>query len=380
MFKICTLALSLLASLTISAATDFDWNITEFEGEGFVVVKFDDENAESEVKLNYYASTKHTTVQLFDYANCNTSETTTSTPGILTTGVYTEAERVSTTLEIPLNINQTAITDSSFFGGTAEARVIQVCIRIDLMANLNTTNPDFEESINFHETKLEIQVDMTKGFEVVGVSTDRTKATETNETASLDYSVLAFEIDDASATGAELTTRGTYTQGDFLTIGIITNGTGVEVEQIIQMNITGNTDYDSIKSDGEPSALTQRDCGVDITSNDYGAKKGCKVKTMLVSDFFDTAEPQDLTIKGVAVMKFVRARRLANIDARDLQEASSADDTFGLTVSLKPMNLGDYVETQDEDDIDMIDDSAATSTIVGGMVSFVVVIFSFFLM
>jgi len=373
MFKICTLALALLAS-TVQAQGNFDWNITERETD-FVTVEFSDASAGDEVKLNYYASNKTTLVQILDYENCNM--TVTNGASAITTA---SSPTVGTDelLEVPLDIIQASIAASDYYtaqGSNNETGVIQVCVRIDLMGDIdgNTTN-GAEESINFHETKIQIEIDMTKGFEVTGVSTNRTAATETEKNATLDYTVLAFETDE---TGADLT-GGTqqYTQGDFLQIGVRTNGTGVEVANIIEMTLTGDTTFESVKaSDASTSALTERTCDGTVLNN----LAGCKVKTMLVSDFFVNANPSAINVTGTAVMQFARARRLSSF--RGLQEASDTNEEFGLSVPLQPMDMGENTDSSTQDNIDMIDSAASTSpAIIGGVLSFVVAVFSFFLL
>jgi len=78
--------------------------------------------------------------------------------------------------------------------------ILKFCLRLDLLS----LNPDFDDtsstvadtiSVNFHETKFEISIDMTSTFQINDITTERTDATNIEEEATLDYSITAVLAD-----------------------------------------------------------------------------------------------------------------------------------------------------------------------------------------
>ena len=159
----------------------------------------------------------------------------------------------------------------------------------------------------------------------------------------------------------------------------------IGVANIIEMTLEGDATFKSIKDDASESALTQRICSNTVLNDGSGAVAGCKVKTMLVSDFFINANPSSIKVTGTAVMEFARARRLSSFRGLQQQQQQQASgnttEQFSLTVPLQPMDMGDNPDASTQDNIDMIDSAASpVATTIIGMVSFVVAtVFSFIL-
>ena len=227
---------------------------------------------------------------------------------------------------------------------------ILFCLRIDY--NLNG------ESINFHETVVDVTIDLTSNFTLDAVNVVRTSATDAQQDVDVDYPVTAYFCDGNNAGIA----APTFTQGgamqfcvkkdvrdsyqscflcmfsllvmDFSHIVNIQYPTfdnsqvsvsqDVYVRDILTAVVTqpsGPGTPTTAIDTYVPNALTTKDC----TSNSDGI---CNLLTQLPSKYFVDVAPQDLRVSGTAVLAFGTARkhRLLHVPVRNLRHLAPANE------------------------------------------------------
>jgi len=366
MFRFSTVAAALLlaapqanaaADATRALALEFDdWNITALPD---IVVDFSDAGDGQEIQHKYIVHDRNVTVKILP-GGCN--GTVTNNPAAIT-ATAVETDDLSTDLKnvtVNVAIDQSAITASDYFSyadlTTNATAQVEYCLRLDLIMNDNTNT-----SVNFHETDVTLDIDMTAGFTITGVDTNRTAANETQENATVNYTVVAHQC--ASKDGVE--SASTLSQGSTLNACIKSGSTGVVVKDITKftVNQVGTTEQEALPG-GVAGMLSSEDC----------ADGNCYVVVMLQSKFFADPDPNNITVDGECILGFGSGRRLANVvDGRSLQEeqASSFDMQVGV--------VGNGFVESDEPDINVDLESAGTF-IKTSVVSFAVAAFAFFLM
>jgi hypothetical protein len=272
---------------------DFDWDIEPEDG--FPSIAFDDANEESEVIFKYnftgtLSDRKFLGVTLYQN-DCITAPDASLAFVNSTTG---------DNLDVELDIIQETITNSVHYidlNGTAA--IIGFCLRVDY----NYVDGDgLTESINFYETNVTINVDLTANFTLTGIQADRTSADAEAANADLDYPVEAyFCLEDNS----EVFNPPALEQGAILTVCVRIDDT-VETENILVEDILtfvvsqpdGTATPSEVITRGIPDPLTDKTC------RESGI---CNIKTQLLSKFFTDTNPGDLRIDGVAILAFGRA-------------------------------------------------------------------------
>jgi len=323
----------------------FSWDIF-YQGAG---VTFSDESGKEEIKLGYNTSLRARDVVVYDYENCN------STVDSSVIFVKTNMKPTSSshgTLDVLLDVEQDAIVGSNvWFNGTSpNTNHILLCVRVDLTDKIDPTDPTLDKSVSFHEVKLNITIDMTQGFDVTDIQSDRDDATVTNETASLNYTVLAYPC-TSSTSGDIQSTMPPLAQGDVCTICVETNATDVFVATITEMSfVQGTTTYEAITG-GDAQGLTSLDCQDDEV---------CVTKTQMISAFFDEAIPDPVNVIGECVMAFGSSRRLTSVGTslRSLQDTDVINEPFNVQVELQGNTMGENA-IEDTADADVIVSAAA---------------------
>jgi len=319
-------------------------------------VEFSDDRSSDEFIFNYKVSQRNFTVELRDYDNCNVTSSDGSL--VLTTSEALDVGPYKQSIAT-IDVDQSVVAPSDFFryGGTFnETGYYEFCIRIDLLS------PDNSESVHFLETKTNITVDLTKGFDVISISTDRDNATETNETAELEYSVLAYQC--TSSTSNEQTS--TLTQGSIATICVETNSTsGVYVDTITELEFHQDDFTYVAITEGTTQGLTSLDCN----NNEV-----CVTETQMISEFFTDLDPSDIIVNGTVVMKFGRGRRLSGL--RQLQ-ADDTTDKFDLQLHPQSMHTVDEESSTDESST-YSSAVTTTTTMAAGLIAGVIVMISSF--
>ena len=272
---------------------DFDWDI--MPEDGFPSIAFDDANEESEVIFKYnftgaLSDRKYLGVRLFQN-DC------VSTPDASLAFIN---NTVGDELNVELDIIQETISNSVHYvdvNGTAA--IIGFCLRVDY----NYVDGDgLTESINFYETNVTINVDLTANFTLSGISADRTSADAEAANADLDYPVEAYIcLED----NTEVTDPGALEQGSILQVCVRIDDEvetqNVFVEDILTFIVSqpdGDATPSTVISSGVPDPLTDKTC-----------REGgiCNVKTQLLSKFFTDVAPGDLRVDGVAILAFGKA-------------------------------------------------------------------------
>jgi len=270
MFKISSIALAAALSLsTVSAEGDFNWDIPQ----PTVAVAFDDDNAGSEITVTY-ANANLADGKVYGFRVLSSDCSALGGNQITGSGMGTTASGAD--LVRFLGINQATIADSGYYECTdatadpcPEAN-ITVCVRLDLCADINrdnstdcsySPNPDTDtppsESVNFEETIIQITANMTKGFSVTGIQTNRTVAIQTNKAADLNYTVTAVQCADNNGTYEE--NDDPIKQGNPLEICVYTPTANVKVIEIDDMNWANNVgNFYAVTTGGQKSAVCDK--------------------------------------------------------------------------------------------------------------------------
>jgi hypothetical protein len=272
---------------------DFAWDI--MPEDGFPSIAFDDANEESEVIFKYnftgnLSARKYLGVTLYQ------NDCITAPDASLAFVNSTNGDE----LDVELDIIQETITNSVHYidlNGTAA--IIGFCLRVDY----NYVDGDgLTESINFYETNVTINVDLTANFTLTGISADRTSADAEAADADLDYPVEAyFCLED----NAEVFSPPPLEQGSILQVCVRIDSTvetqNILVEDILTFVVSqpdGSATASEVITRGIPDPLTDKTC------RESGI---CNVKTQLLSKFFVDTNPGDLNVAGVAILAFGRA-------------------------------------------------------------------------
>lgn len=202
-------------------------------------------------------------------------------------------------LDVTFLYNQSLVQTSNLWTANTTGGDVDFCIKVSLFSNTTLDSILF----NFIETIYKIQVDLTTGFST-SVDLVRTAAGDGGvETIDLDENITVYQCND---TYDEITAPPALTQGDSLLICVETEeDSAFEVGKIkdvtIDQNGTKSFDYvtEYVDSYWATSAC--------IATNTSAAK--CKVEMMLLGDYFEDAEPTDLTVTGFVKMDYLGRRR-----------------------------------------------------------------------
>ena len=274
-------------------AGDFDWDIQP--GDGFPVIAFNDTNEESEVVFKYNFTGTLTASKLLE-VNLYQSDCITVADGSL---AFVEAIN-GDELDIDLDIIQETISNSVHYRDVNLTNaVIGFCLRVDYNY---IDNDNITESVNFYETNVTINVDLTANFTLTEITADRTAADNEAANADLDYPVEAYIcVDDNS----EVASPTALTQGSFLQVCIKIDDTvvteNVLVEDILLFVVS---QPDGTATDSRPIVDAQADPLTDKVCREGGI---CNVKTQLPSKFFTDLNPSDLRVDGIAILAFGKA-------------------------------------------------------------------------
>ena len=336
-FALAASALYLASS--VSAQDMFSWDI-DLNTPDFPTLNFDAANIDKEITFQYlYSGTYVDNVKYFDITmlaqGCLGAATTLPNalaikPEVIDSG--------ASTLTFDIDVLQSIIDGSSYYTDNGDnTAAINFCVRVDYRTAA--------ESVNFHETEVTLTVDLTAGFQLTGITAERSAAMETGPLdADVTYDVIAYYCD---ATNAPLAEDPVYSQGDVMQVCVRVAddliGQDIYVEDILEFDISqlengsgpAATPTNAIDN-GTPDALTFYDCGADGR---------CNVMHQLTSKFFDDTTPGSLQVDGVAVLAFgtpAGARRLQRVkvqmraadeaEQRKLQEGTTSD--FGLQAEL----------------------------------------------
>jgi len=321
------MAIGALASAAHGSAlrklADFDWDMVSNED---WAVAF--EAAGEEIAGSYNVSTGKESnfyLEIFD-KECATE----------LTGVGVTADSASTTpgiVGVTLDLDPAElVSGNQIVTADGDNIVIEFCLKARLVLTDETS-----ESINFHETKFNIAVDMSQGFQVAAIATARDEATQETDSVALNYTMTAILLDEESldvSNDATWTARtaGTYGNGGKLGfVAYLDNApSGVSIADITQFTLQGT---DMAANDYLGGAFFEQDAG----TYDNG-KQARAAKTILASSFFTEATQQTNDASGTAILSF--GRRLAT---RELSGESESSE-FNLKIDLEGQGVGEVDE------------------------------------
>jgi len=206
---------------------------------------------------------------------------------------------VNESLDVTFLYNQSLVQTSNLWTANTTGGDADFCIKVSLFSNSTLGNVLF----NFIETTYKIQIDLTTGFST-SVDLVRTEAGEGGvQTIDLDENITVYQCND---TYDEITAPSALTQGDSLLICVETEADSVfEVGKIkdVKIDQNGTKSFDYV-TEYVDSYWASSEC---IATNTTGAK--CKVEMMLLGDYFEDADPSDLTVTGFVKMDYLGRRR-----------------------------------------------------------------------
>jgi hypothetical protein len=275
-------------------AGDFDWDIQPEDG--YPIIGFDDTNEANEVVFKYNFTGTLNDRKFLDI-NLYQNDCVSASDASLTFINSTSGDE----LDVSIDVIQETIANSVHYqdiNGTAA--IIGFCLRVDYNY---VDNDGIIESINFYESNVTINVDLTANFTLTGINVLRiVVANETTAEAELDYPVEAYIcLDDNS----EVENPALLTQGSTLQVCVKIDDTvmteNVLVEDILAFVIS-QPDGTATKSESITNTVS------DIFTAKVCRESGtCNVKTLLQSKFFTDTDPGDLRVDGVAILAFGKA-------------------------------------------------------------------------
>jgi hypothetical protein len=273
---------------------DFDWDIQPEDG--YPIIAFDDTNEDNEVVFKYNFTGTLNNRKFLD-VNLYQNDCVSASDASLTFVNSTSGDE----LDINIDVIQETIANSVHYQDIDGASaIIGFCLRVDYNY---VDNAGLVESINFYETDVTINVDLTANFTLTEINVSRiVVGNETTAEAELDYPVEAYIcLDDNS----EVENPEPLTQGSTLQVCVKIDDTvvteNVLVEDILTFVIS---QPEELTTDSETITNTVSDLLTDKECRESGI---CNVKTQLQSKFFTEASPGDLRVDGVAILAFGKA-------------------------------------------------------------------------
>jgi hypothetical protein len=268
---------------------DFSWNLTSREG--FPIIGFDDSTENSEVQFMYdytgiLTGSKNITVLLYQY-DCVTP----ADDSLVIYADYSTLGEISVDLDIIQETIATSVAYNETDDGTAAT--IEFCLRADYK---------FEsDSLNFYETVVSINVDLTANFTLEAITVERGGSDEASSTLDCDV-----EIYYCYPNHTEVIPAPTFRQGSALEvcIQVVEEDTSCCIKDIAEMDVDQDQDGDG-DWDAHTDPITARI--TDPLSSKLCSDDVCFVKTQLPSKFFSVRNPRNLTLSGIALLKLCDA-------------------------------------------------------------------------
>jgi hypothetical protein len=257
---------------------DFAWDLGPEDG--YPIIGFDNSTEESEVVFKYNFTGNLDDRKFLDvklYQNDCVTAADASLAFVNTTN--------GDELDVDLDIIQETISKSVHYqdlNGTAA--IIGFCLRVDY----NYVDGDGNtEIINFHETNVTINVDLTANFTLAGIALGRTMSDGDAVAADLDYGVEAYICRED---GSEVMEPGPLGRGqawEFCVRKDQNDTTDVFVADVLSMTISqpgGQASGTASIVNGVSDPLTEKSCTDGI----------CSMKTQLSSKFFERIVPDTI--------------------------------------------------------------------------------------
>jgi hypothetical protein len=275
-------------------AGDFTWDIAPEDG--YPIIGFDSITDETEVVFKYNFTGTLNDRKLLD-VNLYQSDCISASDASLTFINSTSGDE----LDVEIDVIEETISKSVHYQDiNATAAIVGFCLRVDYNY---VDNDGIIESINFYESNVTINVDLTANFTLTGINVLRViVANETTAEAELNYPVEAYIcLDDNS----EVENPALLTQGSTLQVCVKIDDTvmteNVLVEDILTFVIS------------QPDGTATESKSITNTVSDLLTAKVCResgicnVKTLLQSKFFTDTNTSSLRVDGVAILAFGKA-------------------------------------------------------------------------
>jgi hypothetical protein len=289
MFGQLSTTLTLLSALflaNLADGKDFDWDIEPQEGSP--AVAFNNFTTTKEVVFRYDSpmlyENKTYGVTVFQ-DDCKTIGSDAIT--------HLEDASVDREITVLLDLDQGTISNSTYYKEVNITNaVIGLCLRVDYFL--------YGDSINFHETNLTINIDLTAGFNITSLEQMRIGALQDAVNVNLDYPVVAYHCDELND---KLAITPDLTQGDALQLCVeldptVVNGnvfvTDILSVDLDQEKMDQNVTHKTVIDEALPDFLTSKLCQGGI----------CNVKTQLDSSWFSDPIPGDINASGIAILAF----------------------------------------------------------------------------
>jgi hypothetical protein len=135
-------------------------------------------------------------------------------------------------LDVQLGVNLETIGHSPYYSEqNVSSAEIAFCLRVDYKLN--------GESINFHETKVYVGVDLTEGFQLASIAVNKTKGSNATAEANIACDVREYFCDDNfNEVLAPVLKQGDYIQGCVESTGMY------NIRDVIEANLDQDQDYD----------------------------------------------------------------------------------------------------------------------------------------
>lgn len=294
----------------------FDWDL---ERNGDAVVSFGDSTNTNEITLNYNISNRFAVITIWD-ESCITPVSS-SVIGVSSHTVIESSTHSN--LQVSLDVKQDNVVGSALWrDGDGGIGFVNLCVRVDLVLDDNITT-----SVNFHEQKIFISIDLKQGFSVISVDLDRNAADQTNQNANVNYEILACQC-----TENFLCVNDILVQGSDVFICVYSNTANVHVVGISELTFRQGVLAVSPIVNFTEDAIT----AVAVSS------QGARIRSQMRSVFFLNSNPEVVVSEGVAVLSFAsQGNRLLRVFQlpRMLQQTESGSKDFNVTMVLKNNNI-----------------------------------------
>lgn len=281
--------------LAMRGLADFNWEVQPEPD--YPSISFEGANDESEIRFlyNYTGTTAPGTKYIKHELLRGDCKTPASTDAVVVS--FSDDITGDKEYQVDVDILQASVAGTPEYTDIdVTAAMINFCIRVDYVYK-DGTEP--EESINFHETNVTINIDLTANFTLTAINVDRIDADQVDEDVALDCEVQAYFCDQNN----DNIGQPRFVQGEIMTVCVEIADTD---RALYHLNDVMDMDLEQTKGNGidvDTSAVVadQRATGL----SDKLCKNGiCNIRHQLASKFFDERDPNPLDIAGVAICAF----------------------------------------------------------------------------
>lgn len=272
----------------------FDWDLPQPFN---VSVTFTGDSGGEEIKLSYNISRRTAIISIYE-KDCQT---------LVGDDVVAVSQQTKNTspkhgqLDVTLDVNQLNVVSSTIWSnGTSTGEgFIDLCVRVDLV--LDDTN---QTSVNFHEQKLMLTIELSQGFQVADIVLDREDADTEQQNAQVNFELTSCQC---NAT-ADCLVNETLYQGDDVYICVFADpGSDIEIAAV--------EEFDFVQ--GDLRILAIDNSTEDLLTAVLSVGKTVIIRSQMRSDFFVQATLGPVLAEGKVSLIFggavARSLRLDSI-------------------------------------------------------------------